>query len=152
MLTCPTTMRSDLKLYPLINFLKIGELASIVQQGKVGFPKRDPKTGAMLNHHHQTSDVTRLQNGIPEGKKFAGVIDGDLGSSFHAQQYHHDLSKIAEERHRMRQLERLRDSQEEKRVGTLQWKYFSLKFSSQECLPAVFYRNTGVIYRSTLAR
>ena len=37
---------------------------------------------------------------------------------------------------------------------SLAWnhKYFSLKFSSQECLPAVFYRNTGVIYRSTLAR
>lgn len=90
-----------------------------MQQGKVGNPKRDPKTGNMLNHHHQTSDVTRLQNGIPESKRFAGVVNGDLGSSFHAQQYHSDLSKIAEERHRMRQLERLRDSQEEKRVSSL---------------------------------
>ncbi|XP_067949486.1 uncharacterized protein [Watersipora subatra] len=86
-------------------------------KGKVGFPKRDPETGAILNHHHKFSDVTRSQNGIPESKMFAGLGEGNLSSSLDAKNYHNELSKIAEERHKMRQLERVRDTQEELKHG-----------------------------------
>ena len=40
-----------------------------------------------------------------------------MDSSLDAKRYHSDLSKIAEERHKMRQLEKVRDTQEELRHG-----------------------------------
>lgn len=40
-----------------------------------------------------------------------------MNASFKAKQYHNDLSKIAEERHKMRQLEKVRDNQEELKVN-----------------------------------
>ena len=78
----------------------IGELATIMGSKNVGKPMKDPYTGEYRNHHLGNSDVTLQKmnyqpKAITEKKK-----------------YHEDLSMLADERMRHRQLNRLKDNQE----------------------------------------
>ena len=40
------------------------ELASVMKQGRVGNPKRDPNTGMLMNARLVQSDVTKEQVGV----------------------------------------------------------------------------------------
>lgn len=78
----------------------IGELASIMGSKNVGKPAKDPYTGEMRNHHLGNSDVTlQKMNYQPKAET-------------EKKKYHEDLSVLADERMRHRQLNRLKDNQE----------------------------------------
>ncbi|XP_067936111.1 uncharacterized protein [Watersipora subatra] len=79
----------------------IGELAAVVREGKVGFPKRDPGTGQLVSQHKGTSDVTKHKMG-KSNHRFAG-IRGENNSMANPKEYHNELSQLADERHRQRQ-------------------------------------------------
>ncbi|KAL5010835.1 hypothetical protein ScPMuIL_013140 [Solemya velum] len=85
------------------NFYKVpgfDDLASRMNQGQVGKPRRDPVTGMLLNHHLPNSDVSLQKvNFQPRG------VDDK-------RQYHDDLENLAEDRFRRRQVDNLRDRQE----------------------------------------
>ncbi|XP_064595303.1 uncharacterized protein LOC135461940 isoform X2 [Liolophura sinensis] len=87
------------------NYLKapVGELASVLREGQVGKPRRDPVTGMLLPHHLHTSDVTQLK-----------INDINYRAATDSKNYHHDLTKAAEERYRSRELEKLKERQEAK--------------------------------------
>ena len=78
----------------------IGDLASIMGSKNVGRPVKDPYTGEMKNHHLGNSDVT-LQKMNYQPK-----------ADTEKKKYHQDLSQLADERMRYRQLNRLKDNQE----------------------------------------
>ncbi|XP_071155526.1 trichohyalin-like isoform X22 [Mytilus edulis] len=78
----------------------IGELASIMGSKNVGKPVKDPYTGELRNHHLGNSDVTlQKMNYQPKAET-------------EKKKYHEDLSQLADERMRYRQLNRLKENQE----------------------------------------
>ncbi|XP_074653419.1 uncharacterized protein LOC141907612 isoform X7 [Tubulanus polymorphus] len=80
----------------------VGELARVLNDGLVGKPKRDPRTGNLLPQHMTATDVTKLR-----------TDERKVKTEF-SQDYHDDLQRAAEERFRLRQLEKLKERQEMK--------------------------------------
>ncbi|XP_036357033.1 uncharacterized protein LOC115209500 isoform X3 [Octopus sinensis] len=81
----------------------VGELAAVIGMGKVGKPRRDPYTGILLDNHLRTSDISKSKMGYhyPEDPQFKT-------------KYCNDLITAAEERYRLRELEKLKLKQQEK--------------------------------------
>ncbi|KAF6034022.1 hypothetical protein EB796_007670 [Bugula neritina] len=92
-----------------------GELASVVRQGKVGFPQRDPTTGHIIAQHKATSDVTKHKMGVSTSghHRHAGVHGENNSNGSNPREYYEELSQLAEQRHRQRQREKELDLQEE---------------------------------------
>lgn len=80
----------------------IGELATVMGKGKVGRPRRDPLTGLLLDNHLRTSDVSK--------EKIGKMLHENL---LEKAKYGHDLIYAAEERYRMKELEKLKAKQQE---------------------------------------
>ncbi|GAB1600208.1 uncharacterized protein LOC115209500 [Argonauta hians] len=81
----------------------VGDLAAVMGMGKVGKPRRDPYTGILLDNHLRISDVSKNKMGyqVPEDPKLKSG-------------YCSDLITAAEERYRLRELEKLKLLQQEK--------------------------------------
>lgn len=79
-----------------------GDLASVMREGKVGRPRRDPETGILSNNALTMSDVTKGKTDVRSQK--------DHNSSI----YHTELETQAEERRRGRMIEKVKEQQESK--------------------------------------
>ncbi|XP_041371512.1 uncharacterized protein LOC121385043 [Gigantopelta aegis] len=77
------------------------DLAELITQGRVGYPRRDPETGALLPQHLASSDVSKQMTSKVDQTKMA------------QKKYHDELEIQANERKRMRELEKLKQKQEE---------------------------------------
>ncbi|XP_072019986.1 uncharacterized protein [Amphiura filiformis] len=72
------------------------EVASWIREKEIGYPKRDPNSGAVLPvHHKHTSDVTQQRMDIRRPTEFLDPAE-----------YHTDLSRQAHERHEKLQLDK----------------------------------------------
>lgn len=80
----------------------IGELVTVMGKGKVGRPRRDPLTGLLLDNHLKTSDVSK--------EKIGKLVEENPTEKA---KYGYDLIHAAEERYRMKELEKLKAKQQE---------------------------------------
>ncbi|XP_013391057.1 uncharacterized protein LOC106159339 isoform X2 [Lingula anatina] len=76
------------------------DLATIMNKGQTGKPRRDPETGLLTNQSLNVSDVTRM------------AVDERRQLTNDSHKYHSDLQRLAEERQRIKELEKLRDIQQ----------------------------------------
>ncbi|XP_050405838.1 uncharacterized protein LOC126821455 isoform X2 [Patella vulgata] len=77
----------------------VGDVASLIREGQVGKPRRDPITGTLLNQHLPISDVSHFK------------MNSQFRDTGEQKSYHEDLTKQADDRHRNRELNRLKDKQ-----------------------------------------